>query len=176
MRLAVTMSVPGCMLSAKYVEAVLSFSVSVLCSGRFDVSAQNTRVCVQVALDAYIYTHISGGTKNLSLVYFVCMRCGSICSHLQFLASFAQLSLAMVKSLQQREEGTLLEFALRREVRGQPPSAWARTKKLGDVMSPFRTRGGFVLACGPHTVLAVKTCTRSGFVLACRACNFRGQL
>ena len=86
--------------------------------------------------------YIYGGTKNLSLVYFVCMRCGSICSHLQFLASFAQLSFAMVKTLQQREEGTLLEFALRREVRGQPPSAWARTKKLGDVMSPFRTRGG----------------------------------
>ena len=55
MRLAVTMSVPGCMLSAKYVEAVLSFSVSVLCSSRFDVSAQNTRICVHVALDVYIY-------------------------------------------------------------------------------------------------------------------------
>ena len=48
------MSVLGCMLSAKYVEAVLSFSVSVFCSGRFDVSAQNTRVCVHVALDVCI--------------------------------------------------------------------------------------------------------------------------
>ena len=75
---------------------------------------------------------------SATVMIYILLCFGSIFTKIQLSSCAPDFSLlAMVRrSLQKMDEGTLLEFSLRREVRGQPASAWAR-RKIDNVMLPF---------------------------------------